>query len=129
MGGNDLLAAYGNDAAARAAIAAVVATGEDILARLAAPDAGTRIVISTVYDPSDGTGQPGPDAFLPPWPGGPALVRDLNTGLGRLAWQPSVRRRDDLRPGGRRPRVLPAAGAANLRRFRMSGGTAPDRRG
>lgn len=85
MGGNDLLAAFGDDTAARAAIAAVIAAGEDILARLAAPGTGTRIVVSTVYDPSDGTGQPGPDAFLPPWPGGPALVRDLNAGLGRLA--------------------------------------------
>lgn len=85
MGGNDLLAAYGDDAAARAAIAAVIAAAEDILARLAAPGAGTRIVVSTVYDPSDGTGRPGPGGLLPPWPNGPALVRDLNTGLSRLA--------------------------------------------
>lgn len=85
MGGNDLLAAYGDDAAARAAITAVIAAGEDILARLAEAGTGTRIIISSVYDPSDGTGRADPGGLLPPWPAGPALVRDLNTGLGRLA--------------------------------------------
>jgi lysophospholipase L1-like esterase len=57
MGGNDLLAAHGDVAAAHAATAGVIAAGEEILARLAAAGAG-RVVVSTVYDPSDGTRAP-----------------------------------------------------------------------
>jgi lysophospholipase L1-like esterase len=85
MGGNDLLAAYGDPVAARAAIDEVIATGETILTRLAAVrERGGRIVVTTVYDPSDGTGEV-PSAGLPPWPHGPALVRALNAALSDLA--------------------------------------------
>lgn len=84
MGGNDLMVAYGNTQAAEAAIAEVAATGEAILTRLAAVTRnGGRIVLTTVYDPSDGTGQI-PTAGLS-WSDGPALIRALNAELAALA--------------------------------------------
>jgi hypothetical protein len=46
--------------------------------------AAGRIVLTTVYDPSDGTGKvtsSGP----PPWPAGPELVQALNAALTDLA--------------------------------------------
>src|SRR5262249_25517249 len=85
MGGNDLMMAYGDDQAARAAIARVTATGEAILSRLATQcDGAGRILVTTVYDPSDGTGEIATSG-LPPWPEGPALVRLLNAALSDLA--------------------------------------------
>jgi len=85
MGGNDLMGAYGDGQAALAAIGRVIAIGETIMARLGAVcgDAG-RIVVTTVYDPSDGTGEVA-ESGLPPWPDGPALVRELNAALIDLA--------------------------------------------
>jgi len=84
MGGNDLMRAFGDTAAAGAAIAKVVAIGEAVLSRLGAVTRdGGRIVVSTVYDPSDGTGRI-PVAGMS-WPDGPELVRALNTGLADLA--------------------------------------------
>lgn len=83
MGGNDLMAVYGDTAAARAAVDVVVAAAEAVLRRLP-PGAHRRVVVSTVYDPSDGTGHV-PTAALPPWPEGSAAVRALNAELGRLA--------------------------------------------
>lgn len=44
----------------------------------------TRIVLTTVYDPSDGTGTI-PGSGLPPWPRGPHWVRTLNQALTGLA--------------------------------------------
>ncbi|MEO3821945.1 SGNH/GDSL hydrolase family protein [Plantactinospora sp. B24E8] len=85
MGGNDLLAAYGDTDAARAAVARVGAQGEGVLTRLRAAAGGNcRIVLSTVYDPSDGTGVV-PGSGLPPWPDGPAMLHLLNTTLAGLA--------------------------------------------
>jgi lysophospholipase L1-like esterase len=87
MGGNDLLTAWGDDAAAGAATSEVIETGELILARLGAADGTGRIVISTVYDPSDGTGSLGPGLgeLVPSWPGGLAALRELNAALAGLA--------------------------------------------
>ncbi len=85
VGGNDLMGAYGRTSAASAVIDEVVATVDRILGQvrdLARGDAA--IIVTTVYDPSDGTGAvPGSD--LPPWPAGSELVRRLNTGLSALA--------------------------------------------
>jgi hypothetical protein len=56
-GGNDLLAAYGDAGAARRAIRTVVDNGRLVLASLRTllgPD--TPILVATVYDPSDGSG-------------------------------------------------------------------------
>ncbi len=84
MGGNDLLAIYGNSAAAETAIGEVVAVGEEVLSRLNAASGGAGIVVTTVYDPGDGTGDA--DATgLWPWPEGPAVVRALNAALTGLA--------------------------------------------
>jgi hypothetical protein len=60
MGGNDLLAAYGDATAARQAIATVVVNGWLVLGglrELMGPEAP--IVVATVYDPSDGSGDAG----------------------------------------------------------------------
>jgi lysophospholipase L1-like esterase len=85
IGGNDLLAAYGDTSGARDVIARVQAAVDTALAELAgvcAPSA--RIVLGTVYDPSDGTG----DAArlgLPPWPDTVAVIGELNDALRTVA--------------------------------------------
>jgi lysophospholipase L1-like esterase len=85
MGGNDLLGCYGDDAAAVAAVGRVRAVGEGVLVRLRRLGGeGCRIVIGTVYDPSDGTGRV-PGSGLPDWPRGPHWIRSLNTALADLA--------------------------------------------
>ncbi len=81
MGGNDLMGAYGDGAAAEAVIRAVAQRGEALLAGL---PGSARVVVTTVYDPSDGTGAV-PGGGLPPWPDGPRLVARLNDALTGLA--------------------------------------------
>src|SRR6266540_2475604 len=83
MGGNDLLAAYGDSTAAQSVIDRVAATGEAILSRLRALAADCRIIVTTVYDPSDGAGEV-PTAGLPAWPDAPGLVAELNQALTAL---------------------------------------------
>ena len=85
MGGNDLLAIFGNSAAAETVIGEVIVAGEEILSRLNAASGGARIVVTTVYDPSDGTGDDDAAGLLWPWPEGPAVVRALNAALTGLA--------------------------------------------
>lgn len=85
MGGNDLLAAYGDTAAARRAIAATARNGQQVLTGLRdlmGPDAP--IVVATVYDPSDGTGD-AERLGLPPWPDALDLLAELNETLRTLA--------------------------------------------
>jgi lysophospholipase L1-like esterase len=85
MGGNDLMGAYGDAGAARRTIDAVTRTGDDILRRVrAAAGATAAIVMTTVYDPSDGTGAV-PRGTLPPWPEGPTLITELNSALKDVA--------------------------------------------
>ena len=85
IGGNDLMGAYGDTAAAEAVIALVAERAERILDHLAAgPGDPPRTVVTTVYDPSDGTGAV-PGGGLPPWPDGPRLVVALNDALEELA--------------------------------------------
>ena len=84
MGGNDLLAAYGNSTAGRQAIRRVIDNGQRLLASLRAL-MGLRapIVVATVYDPSDGTS----DARwlgLPVWPEALDLLAELNQALWAL---------------------------------------------
>jgi hypothetical protein len=85
MGGNDLLAAYGDSGAGRLAIQSMTHNGQRLLASLRAlmgPMAP--IVVATVYDPSDGTG----DAVrlgLPVWPEALDLLAELNQALRTLA--------------------------------------------
>jgi lysophospholipase L1-like esterase len=84
-GGNDLLSAYGDTASARGVIERVqasVARTLEIAAAALAPDG--RLVVGTVYDPSDGTG----DAArlgLPPWPDAVAVIGELNDALRGVA--------------------------------------------
>jgi hypothetical protein len=78
MGGNDLLAAYGDSGAGRQAIEQVTNNGQRLLASLRAlmgPMAP--IVVATVYDPSDGTGDP-VRLGLPVWPEALDLLAELN---------------------------------------------------
>jgi lysophospholipase L1-like esterase len=85
MCGNDLLAAYGNHGAARRAIGTVIDNGRRVLAGLRAlmgPE--PPIVVATVYDPSDGTGDAG-RLGLPPWPEALELLAELNLALRALA--------------------------------------------
>jgi lysophospholipase L1-like esterase len=85
MGGNDLLAAYGDAGAGRRAIKTVADNGRRLLGGLrdrmgpAAP-----IVVATVYDPSDGSGDAG-RLGLPPWPEVLELLAELNRVLRALA--------------------------------------------
>jgi lysophospholipase L1-like esterase len=85
MGGNDLLAAYGDARAAGRAIRTVVDNGRLVLASfrtLMGPEAP--IVVATVYDPSDGSGDAG-RLGLPPWPEALELLAELNRALRTLA--------------------------------------------
>jgi lysophospholipase L1-like esterase len=85
IGGNDLLSAYGDTAAARRVVGAVreaVARALSELAGLLAP--GGRVVVGTVYDPSDGTGDH-VRLGLPPWPDGVAVIGELNDALRGVA--------------------------------------------
>ena len=85
MGGNDLMGAYGDARAARATITAVAEHAEKVLGHLRpATGPAAVVVVTTVYDPSDGTGSV-PGDVLPPWPDGPHLVRVLNTALADVA--------------------------------------------
>ncbi|MGY1679091.1 GDSL-type esterase/lipase family protein [Geodermatophilus sp. SYSU D01176] len=85
IGGNDLLGAYGHTAAARAVVARVSAALDRALAAISAGLApGGRVVVGTVYDPSDGTGD-AEQLGLPPWPDAVALIAELNDALRRVA--------------------------------------------
>ena len=87
MGGNDLLTAYGDADAARRAIQTVVDNGWLVLAGLRALMGPTApIVVATVYDPSDGSGDAG-RLGLPPWPEALELLTELNRALRALAAQ------------------------------------------
>ena len=87
MGGNDLLAAYGDATAARRAIRTVVDNGRLVLASLrTVMGSEAPIVVATVYDPSDGSGDAG-RLGLPPWPEALALLAELNRALRMLAEQ------------------------------------------
>jgi lysophospholipase L1-like esterase len=85
IGGNDLLAAYGDTRGARDVIAGVQSAVDTALAELTGVSApSARIVLGTVYDPSDGTG----DAArlgLPPWADAVAVIGELNDALRTVA--------------------------------------------
>jgi len=85
MGGNDLLAAYGDAAAARRTIDRVVDNGRLVLASLRTlMGSEPPILVATVYDPSDGSGD-APRLGLPPWPQALDLLAELNQALRALA--------------------------------------------
>ena len=87
IGGNDLLSAYGDTAAAREVVLrvqAAVSRALDDLGPLLAPEG--RVVLGTVYDPSDGTGNAGA-LGLPPWPEAVSVIGELNDALRAVARQ------------------------------------------
>jgi lysophospholipase L1-like esterase len=85
IGGNDLLSAYGDTPTARLVIAHVRAQVSWALEQVSASLApGGRVVVGTVYDPSDGTGDAG-RLGLPPWPDAVAVIAELNDVLRSVA--------------------------------------------
>jgi lysophospholipase L1-like esterase len=90
IGGNDVLGWYGDTAGAiRAADTAVARVDRalDRLRRLADP--AVRMVLGTVYDPSDGTAD-ATRVGLPAWPEVVEVIAHLNTALRRLAGRHGV---------------------------------------
>ncbi|MET7424164.1 GDSL-type esterase/lipase family protein [Dactylosporangium sp. NPDC005555] len=80
MGGNDLLTAM-TEAGTRAdegTVARIAGNYEVVMPALTAT--GARVVVSTVYDPTDGTGDLS-WAGLPPWPGGLEVLAALNAAI------------------------------------------------
>ena len=85
IGGNDVLSAYGDPAAAREVVLRVQAAVTRALGELTpllAP--GGRMVVGTVYDPSDGTAD-ADRLGLPPWPEAVDVLHELNGELRRVA--------------------------------------------
>ncbi len=85
IGGNDVLGDYGDTAAALLTVGVVgerVGRALDRLASLTAPSA--RVVVGTVYDPSDGTGDTAA-AGLPAWPEVVDVLAALNSTLREVA--------------------------------------------
>jgi lysophospholipase L1-like esterase len=86
VGGNDLLGVYGDTPKARRVIAAVRRRVGQTLRRLRplmrTPD--DPIIVGTVYDPSDGTGDAA-RVGLSPWPDVVELLAELNTELASVA--------------------------------------------
>lgn len=85
VGGNDVLSCYGDTAAALRMVATVrsrVQETLDIVRSLARPDA--HILVGTVYDPSDGTGDAS-RVGRPPWPDVVSVLAELNAGLRAAA--------------------------------------------
>ncbi|CAA9348004.1 MAG: hypothetical protein AVDCRST_MAG16-2184 [uncultured Frankineae bacterium] len=85
IGGNDVLSCYGDTRTALATVAEVADAVTRVLAHLQAvlaPDA--RVVVGTVYDPSDGTAD-AERLHLPPWPDAVEVLAELNASLRRVA--------------------------------------------
>jgi len=85
IGGNDVLSAYGDSVAARQTVEHVASTVSrtlHVLHRLLAPPG--RLVLGTVYDPSDGSGDTS-RLGLPPWPVALAVIAELNDRLRTVA--------------------------------------------
>lgn len=85
VGGNDVLAAYADTRLALEIVGVVrarVGRALDRLHALVAP--GDPIVVGTVYDPSDGTGEAW-RVGLPPWPDVVDVLAELNAALRAVA--------------------------------------------
>jgi lysophospholipase L1-like esterase len=113
VGGNDVLSAYGDTMAARVVIERVARALSRALGELhPLLAAGGRVIVGTVYDPSDGTG----DATwlgLPPWPDAVRVVAELNAALREVAAghdAPVAVQRDRAQRLGRRRRTSSVLG-------------------
>jgi lysophospholipase L1-like esterase len=92
IGGNDVLRWYGDTSGALRAADTAVTRADEALDRLhLILEPGARVVIGTVYDPSDGTANAAA-VGLPPWPELVAVLAHLNGALRRLAerWAATV---------------------------------------
>src|SRR3954470_8291351 len=93
-GGNDVLSCYGDTRAALAAVRTVTSRLGAILSRLeSVTTSGGIVVVGTVYDPSDGTGDAA-KVGLPPWPDAVKLLEELNAGIRVLAGERGARLAD-----------------------------------
>jgi len=87
VGGNDVLGAYGDTRRALEIVGRVRASVLRALDRLRAlVAAGDPIVVGTVYDPSDGSGEAW-RVGLPPWPDVVDVLAELNATLREVAHQ------------------------------------------
>jgi lysophospholipase L1-like esterase len=87
VGGNDVLGAYGDTRQALDIVGVVGARVDQALDRLRALVApGDPVIVGTVYDPSDGTGETW-RVGLPPWPDVVDVVAELNAALRAVAAQ------------------------------------------
>ena len=87
VGGNDVLAAYGDTRAALEIVTSVGTRVSRVLDRLHALVAPSDpVVVGTVYDPSDGTGEAW-RVGLPPWPDVVDVLAELNATLRAVADQ------------------------------------------
>jgi lysophospholipase L1-like esterase len=87
VGGNDVLSRYGDTRAALEVVDSVrqrVGQALDALHARAAPDGV--VIVGTVYDPSDGSGDAS-SVGLPPWPDVVAVLGELNAALRDAARQ------------------------------------------
>ena len=85
IGGNDVLGAYGDTGAALRTVTRVGARVATALERLSAVRApGGQVVVGTVYDPSDGTGET-TSVGLPAWPDVVRVLAELNETLRSVA--------------------------------------------
>ncbi len=85
IGGNDVLSCYGDTPGARAMISTVCQRLDEALQRLAAlTQPGSRTVVGTVYDPSDGTGDAS-SVGLPSWPAVVDVLAELNFAIRAVA--------------------------------------------
>jgi lysophospholipase L1-like esterase len=85
IGGNDVLGWYGDTAGALGAADAAVVRTDEALGRVRdLADPSARVVVGTVYDPSDGTAD-AEQAGLPPWPEVVEVLDHLNTALRDVA--------------------------------------------
>ena len=85
VGGNDVLGCFGDTRAALRTVATVgtrVGTALDQVSAVLA--ASARVVVGTVYDPSDGIGDT-TSVGLPPWPGVVGVLAELNETLREVA--------------------------------------------
>ena len=95
VGGNDLLGAYGDTWRARKVVSMVRTRVVQALARLngVLRRPSDPVVVGTVYDPSDGTGDAS-RVGLPPWPQVVAVLAELNAELREVAAEHGARLAD-----------------------------------
>jgi lysophospholipase L1-like esterase len=92
-GGNDILLCFGDTSAALAAVRTVTTRLAEVLARVRSRFPEAMVVLGTVYDPSDGTGDAARLA-LPPWPDAVRVIGHLNDALRGLAAAHGIRLAD-----------------------------------